>query len=413
MTRIKTTEKYPVMSLDYQIKQDKIWLNPEYQRESVWTLPQKRLLIDSLLRDIDIPKLYFRGISAPPRELEVVDGQQRLRAIVEFLDGGFTLPKNAPPIGKHEVKNRDFKALPMDLQMKLQNAQLDIVVLHSGYSEDDVEEIFLRLQNGSPLNAAEKRRALPGGMRTVVLSLAKHKFFKNLAGFSAKRFAYEDAVAKTLHLLLKGAITDIRETSIRATYAAHKELSEADPQVVALKKAMNFLVKAFADKQNPELKKFATLSLLFLTVELLESYDIQKYSAQFADAYLDFEARRAEDGELEDEKQEPRFQAYFNSSRADSIADLEYRHRTLLEELMTALPDLQRLDGKRQFRPEQRLALFYRAKGICQLCLTQCKDTDWHADHKKPHSKGGQTVLSNGQVLCPACNLKKGNRQDD
>jgi hypothetical protein len=30
-----------------------------------------------------------------------------------------------------------------------------------------------------------------------------------------------------------------------------------------------------------------------------------------------------------------------------------------------------------------------------------------HADHKEPYSKGGKTILENGQVLCRGCNLKK------
>ena len=34
-------------------------------------------------------------------------------------------------------------------------------------------------------------------------------------------------------------------------------------------------------------------------------------------------------------------------------------------------------------------------------------DTDFHADHIEPHSKGGETRLSNGQVLCESCNKKK------
>lgn len=58
---------------------------PEYQREkSLWPVDKKRLLIDSILRDIDIPKLYFNRLR--DKTIEVVDGQQRLWSIWEFLD---------------------------------------------------------------------------------------------------------------------------------------------------------------------------------------------------------------------------------------------------------------------------------------------------------------------------------------
>ena len=58
---------------------------PDYQRQQkLWSVDKKQLLIDSILRDIDIPKLYFNEVKG--NELEVVDGQQRLWAIWEFID---------------------------------------------------------------------------------------------------------------------------------------------------------------------------------------------------------------------------------------------------------------------------------------------------------------------------------------
>lgn len=55
--------------------------NPEFQRPAVWTVSQKQLLIDTILRGYDIPKMYWRRISTGPDRFEVVDGQQRLRTI--------------------------------------------------------------------------------------------------------------------------------------------------------------------------------------------------------------------------------------------------------------------------------------------------------------------------------------------
>ena len=60
---------------------------PEYQREKrLWNPTEKMDLIDSILRGIDIPKLYF--FKAPDTNIyEVVDGQQRLWTIWDFYDG--------------------------------------------------------------------------------------------------------------------------------------------------------------------------------------------------------------------------------------------------------------------------------------------------------------------------------------
>ena len=166
----KSTKPFPVYSLVQLMEANKIWLNPEYQREAVWTLSQQQLLIDSLLNGIDVPKLYFREINKGTYEFEVVDGQQRLRALQEFIikSDGFILSDDADSVEGIEVKGKNFPQLPTKLQMKLQAEPLDVVLLSTDYTDEDVEDMFLRLQNGTPLNAAEKRRGVPGNMKDVV-----------------------------------------------------------------------------------------------------------------------------------------------------------------------------------------------------------------------------------------------------
>ena len=54
----KNTKPYTISNLKHLSESGKIRI-PDYQREKVWSLYQKQLLLDSLIRDIDIPKLYF------------------------------------------------------------------------------------------------------------------------------------------------------------------------------------------------------------------------------------------------------------------------------------------------------------------------------------------------------------------
>jgi uncharacterized protein with ParB-like and HNH nuclease domain len=62
---------------------------PEYQREKqLWSDEKKSTLIDSILRDIDIPKLYFNRLK--DKSYEVIDGQQRLWSIWDFIDGQYS-----------------------------------------------------------------------------------------------------------------------------------------------------------------------------------------------------------------------------------------------------------------------------------------------------------------------------------
>lgn len=65
---------------------------------------------------------------------------------------------------------------------------------------------------------------------------------------------------------------------------------------------------------------------------------------------------------------------------------------------------------RRTFNRRERFALYLAADGKCEICGAPL-DQSFHADHITPYSKGGETSISNGQALCPECNLKKGDSQ--
>jgi hypothetical protein len=387
----------------------KLDLNPEYQRGSVWVKSQQQLLIDSLMRDIDIPKFYFRRIDRDGFTHEVVDGQQRLRAIFGFLNDTFAFANDADKVEGFDVRGLLWSSLDSDLQDKFFSVNLDVVTFSHGYSDDAIEEMFLRLQSGTPLNAPEKRRAIAGNMRKVVEEVAQHKVFPNRCGFKDVRFAYEDVVAKTLHMMLAGHITDIRAASITKTYESHKSIEVSQKQPQRLVGAYNFIEKAFKSVgQSPKFKKYAIISVGYLVADLLDHYNLSKYPNEFAAAYLDFETARIQNEELVEELQDAALAAYTNAARADSIPDIEYRHRTLRSVIMTAIPELEPKDSRRDFSSEQRLAIFRRDGGQCQMCSGELDEASFHADHIKPFSQGGKTTVANGQALCAPCNLRKG-----
>ena len=67
---------------------------------------------------------------------------------------------------------------------------------------------------------------------------------------------------------------------------------------------------------------------------------------------------------------------------------------------------------RRVFSDAERAALYLAADGKCSICGTELLP-GWHADHEDPYSRGGKTDVTNGQALCPTCNLKKGNKMTD
>ena len=91
---------------------DKIDTNPDYERPTVWTNSQRQLLIDTVLRGYDIPKFYWRRTGRRPDTYEVVDGQQRLRAIWSYVEGDYRLPKDADSVDEYSVAGLKYEELP-------------------------------------------------------------------------------------------------------------------------------------------------------------------------------------------------------------------------------------------------------------------------------------------------------------
>ena len=82
------------------------------------------------------------------------------------------------------------------------------------------------------------------------------------------------------------------------------------------------------------------------------------------------------------------------------------------------LEDHPELDPQRNFTHEEKLILYHRAQGRCQLdhdgkmCGRAISFDDAVVDHIKPHSKGGRTELANGRIAFKSCNIARGNQDD-
>lgn len=195
-------------------------INPdaEYQRGLVWSEAQQRLLIDSLLRGYDMPKLYFRKLPEGGRYLyEVVDGKQRLTAMWLYLSDEFRLPMGAEFEGLGKLGSKSWSELPEPARDRLQFAKVTISEIDEA-TEDEVAELFLRLQKGEPLRAAEKRNAVRGPVRTFInVKLATHPVFPHL-GIPNRRFTWHELAAITLKLIIAGGPATVKGADLGDLY---------------------------------------------------------------------------------------------------------------------------------------------------------------------------------------------------
>lgn len=218
---------------------DRIDTNPDFQRPPVWSRPQKQLLIDTALRGYDIPKLYWRQTSSKPDKYDVVDGQQRLRAIWEFFSGEYKLPRDSDPVDGSSVAGLGYQDLPDELRMAFETYAIDVIVLDDT-DEDEVREMFLRLQNGTSLKAQEKRNAMPGQMRDFVKNLSTHRFFESVA-FANSRFAHDHVAAQMIAIELEGGPCNIKNNNLNKMYEAQRNFDPRSDKAQKVRRTLDFL----------------------------------------------------------------------------------------------------------------------------------------------------------------------------
>ena len=405
------TEQRTVRSFCRRMKMKKINLQPSYQRGAVWSRPQKQLLIDSILRDLDIPKIYLREIDDDTFDEEAVDGQQRLTAIYEFFNDKFSLSKDADDLDEsHVIRSKKFGDLHEDAKDIFEAYELTVVLLRKS-TEEEVEEMFLRLQNGTTLSAAEKRNAMKGKMKEFVREMAKHPFFGS-CGFKNYRFAHDHVAAQMIKVALNGGPCAVKNADLVKMYVTNEEFDHSGKQARNIRSTLDNLHAAFSEK-TPELTKLTSLSMFMVFLHLKEGFDAKSRYKDVAKWFVEFETWRQKDEERPSDERETELVTFQEkmSSTTDGQDSVEYRHRVLLTRLFDALPDLTPLDPQRSFTHEQRLAIFRRDTGVCKVKLKcdgqKCNWDRWHADHKVAWSNGGKTTVENGQVSCIDCNLAK------
>ncbi len=131
-------------------------VSPKFQRRSVWTIPQRSYLIDTVLRGLPVPPIYLRVRQSDDKKRtirEVIDGQQRILAILEFLAGSYRLSRtlDADYAGKH------YDQLAPADQEQLANYSF-ICESFAGIDDGKILEIFSRLNTNSVALAGQELR---------------------------------------------------------------------------------------------------------------------------------------------------------------------------------------------------------------------------------------------------------------
>jgi hypothetical protein len=191
-------------------------LSPSFQRRPVWRPPAKSYLLDTILRGLPIPIVFLRerlDVKALEPYREVVDGQQRLRTVLGFVDpkllpdfvadtDGFTIQKNH----YKEFAGKKFRELPLQAQQQILNYEFSVHVFPSQTDDKEVLQVFSRMNaTGVKANPQELRNAeFFGNFKDLAYELSYQQLarWRGWGLFSENDIARMSEVEFTSELLL-------------------------------------------------------------------------------------------------------------------------------------------------------------------------------------------------------------------
>ncbi len=272
---------------------DSIVKDPPYQRNGdVWSLEKKQLLIDSIINRYDIPKLYFHRyerevVRKTGKSYAVIDGRQRLETIVKFIEDSFPLGEGFEYLEDTSVKAAGMNYSELAKKYPKIKSRFDAFSLPIVTVETDdlelIEDMFSRLNEAVPLNAAEKRRAIGGDMVKAIDDVAKHSFFAKKVKFSNKRYQHKEAAVRLLfiaHHQRDGKIVDTKKPfldSFAEDYTKNKSsyVRSLKDEVVEL---LDGLTSAFVDKDQLLMAQATVPIYMLVYRDLKKTGDEKKFS---------------------------------------------------------------------------------------------------------------------------------------
>ena len=266
-------QQYPISDLYGWIKSGTLIVAPEFQRGDIWASSVQSFFIDTLLRELPIPPIYIRMVTDAVTKTsyrEVVDGQQRLNAIVKFTDGCLSLDKRS-----RGFAGKTFDSLDEEQQQLFLSYQVGVEQLF-GADDDTVLDIFQRMNAyGVSLNRQELRNGkylggkYGGEFRLAVIRASQRweilwSRYGVVSVRNRVRLLHNELVAQLLGVILEG-VTDGGQPKIDRLYERYDSAipNEAEDQ---LDEVCECIVSQFPEMFKTKLGGAPHFMMLFAAV---------------------------------------------------------------------------------------------------------------------------------------------------
>lgn len=295
-------------------------IDDSYQRRSVWGEKDKIRLIETILLKLVIPELFFWSAQTDPETgktiTHIVDGQQRINAIVSFIHNEFKLKKQCllDPDAKDQFGDKYFRDLTPDEKTNFWNYRLMVIEFNQEATRDKIVNIFRRLNlTDYNLNDQEKRNSNSGIFSILAKDLSElpiwndHNLF-NVA--DVKRMKDVEFCASLIILCKKGIVDQTDQTILNQAYVDYQNnYDDADSDKAQIVEAVDVLEKFLF---NEQIVKFARKKAQLYTLFCIAFYicrenvmieDVHKDRlSKFVMLYSKFSNNLNLDGQLSNEE---------------------------------------------------------------------------------------------------------------
>lgn len=186
-TMMIRTESRTIHDVLRRIKQEQFIMDPDFQRDFIWSPVEQSKLIESVLMRIPLPVFYIA--ENEDGTMVIVDGLQRLSSFWSFVNGRLRLRLPHQP----QLDGKNFAELENKFQNRIEDCNLTLYVVDSKAPERARLDIFERVNSGVPLTRQQMRNSLYMGQGTRFLKEeAEKKLFQRATGNSLNRRQMRD-----------------------------------------------------------------------------------------------------------------------------------------------------------------------------------------------------------------------------
>lgn len=265
-----------IETLVRRVERGLIDLQPDFQRGEVWSTAKKQRLIDSIIRGWHVPPIHL--VKRDQQGWDVLDGQQRLTAIRDFVRGEFAIDGRIEPVLPDIQRLHGLKWGRLEvLEQEAVNTFTIRVFELTDYSPAEPYELFFRLNQPTNLTEAEKRNAFIGGPRNQVKELSRWAeelgMTSAVVGFSNARMAYDDVISRFMLTLAENSLLT-KATSARITEIYRSGQEFGAPMMSLAKEAIAFTLLCIrSGKEDMQVKpNRATIHTWFCLSAAVLSY---------------------------------------------------------------------------------------------------------------------------------------------